>query len=164
MPSVIDKFQGDYRFLSNFYPSEIEYENLIYPTAEHAYQAAKTLDAAERESIRSACSPGKAKRLGKTVTLRNDLPWKNYKEAIMLDILAQKFEQPILKTLLLATNDAYLVEGNQWNDTEWGCIWDECGNLAGKNRLGTCLMIVRRRKGGYPLSDKYWENKPWKEV
>ena len=41
---VINEFQGKYRFLSNFYPCDIVYEGIQYPSTEHAYQAAKTLD------------------------------------------------------------------------------------------------------------------------
>src|SRR6185369_8674281 len=42
------EFQGDNRFLSNFFPAEVIYEGITYPTAEHAYQAAKTLDPEQR--------------------------------------------------------------------------------------------------------------------
>src|SRR4051812_21328901 len=47
-PARIAEFQGEYRFLSNFWPATVEFEGIRYPTAEHAYQAAKTLDAKER--------------------------------------------------------------------------------------------------------------------
>lgn len=41
-------FFGDYRFLSNFHMAPVWYESILYPSTEHAYQAAKTLD----ESVR----------------------------------------------------------------------------------------------------------------
>lgn len=42
---MIDRFDGTkYRFLSNFWPAIVFYDGLEYPTTEHAYQAAKTLD------------------------------------------------------------------------------------------------------------------------
>ena len=40
---VIDSFQGEYRFLSNFWPCVVEYEGTEYPSVENAYQAAKTI-------------------------------------------------------------------------------------------------------------------------
>ena len=39
---MINSFVGPCRFLSNFYPSEITYEGITYPTVEHAFQASKT--------------------------------------------------------------------------------------------------------------------------
>jgi len=57
----------------------------------------------------------------------------------MADIVYQKFLQnPELRDKLLATNDAYLVEGNNWKDTYWGIC-----NGVGENWLGRILMIVR---------------------
>ena len=41
---TIDKFKNEHEFLSNFYPSPITIEDITYPTVEHAFQAAKTLD------------------------------------------------------------------------------------------------------------------------
>ena len=38
---MIDKFEGENRFLSNFYPSEITHEGIVYPTNEHYYVAMK---------------------------------------------------------------------------------------------------------------------------
>ena len=42
--SQINRFNGDYIFLSNFYPVEVEYNGILYPSVEHAYQAQKTLN------------------------------------------------------------------------------------------------------------------------
>ena len=43
-PADVTEFQGEYRFLSNFWPAQVVFEGVTYPTSEHAYQAAKTLD------------------------------------------------------------------------------------------------------------------------
>src|SRR3954468_6821071 len=56
-PAAIDSFQGEYRFLSNFWPAGVEFEGITYPTAEHAYQAAKTLDVALRKRIAAEPTP-----------------------------------------------------------------------------------------------------------
>lgn len=39
---IIDSFHGEYAFLSNYYDSPIFYDGILYPSVEHAFQAAKT--------------------------------------------------------------------------------------------------------------------------
>lgn len=68
----IDSFSGEYDFLSNFYSQEITYDGIKYPTNEHAFQAAKTLDLAKRQAIAKLATPGQAKRAGRKVLLRSD--------------------------------------------------------------------------------------------
>ena len=134
---MIDKFNGEYRWLSNFYPAVILYKGDVFPTSEHAYQAMKTFHPEEYEQIRAASTPGKAKRLGSRVTLRPD--WDNVKLGLMLEIVTAKFrEHPELAEKLLATGDEELIEGNTWNDTFWGVC-----DGKGKNYLGRILMLIR---------------------
>jgi N-glycosidase YbiA len=137
---LISNFHGENFFLSNFFPAPVSYEGEIYPTVEHAFQAAKTLDREQRKSIQDAETPAKAKQMGKTVTLRPD--WEQEKLAIMLELLRQKFSQPELRQKLLATDDAELIEGNTWGDRFWGCVLVE-GQWVGQNHLGKLLMQVR---------------------
>jgi len=60
----IKGFFGEYRFLSNFWFADVFYEGLVYPSVEHAFQAAKTFDIDERLDILKCAEPGEAKRLG----------------------------------------------------------------------------------------------------
>jgi ribA/ribD-fused uncharacterized protein len=136
---MINKFDGDYAFLSNFWPSPVMLDNEEYPTVEHAYQAAKTFDLEQRKKIRNAATPGKAKRIGQAIRLRKD--WNFVREAIMLMLLIRKFKDPQLARLLKATGDQQLVEGNHWDDTFWGVC-----NGIGQNKLGKLLMRVRDGK------------------
>src|SRR5690606_21767015 len=101
------------------------------------YQAAKTFSIEEREQIRNAFSPAKAKKIGRSVTLRED--WENIKIDIMTDLVRQKFNISSFKEKLLATKDAELIEGNWWGDTFWGV----CKGV-GKNNLGKILMEIRK--------------------
>lgn len=133
---TIDKFDDEYEFLSNFYLCMLVHDGHACKSSEHAFQAAKTLNENERRQIRFASSPGKAKRMGKEVTLRPD--WEFIKINIMLDILRIKFAIPDLRDKLLATGDATLIEGNTWNDQFWGKVGGR-----GKNWLGKLLMQVR---------------------
>jgi hypothetical protein len=133
---TIDKFIGSHSWLSNFYPHPVEFEGMEYPTVEHAYQAAKTLDEAQRAKVRQAATPGKAKALGKRVTLRHG--WNDMRLAVMRAILEVKFANPTLRAKLIATGQDELIEGNTWNDRFWGVC-----RGAGQNHLGKLLMAIR---------------------
>jgi len=135
---MIQQFRGEYRFLSNFYPSKIEYGGIVYPTLEHFFQAMKTLDKKERLFIAQLPYPGQAKKAGRKVRLRPD--WENIKLQVMAYGLSKKFKDPILREKLIGTTGKTLVEGNYWNDTYWGiCL--KTGK--GQNHLGNMLMQLR---------------------
>lgn len=134
---AITKFEGDYAFLSNFYYSPIDFDGRRYSTVEHAFQAAKTFSGTERAAIYCAETPGKAKRLGRNVTLRSD--WGDVKVGIMHNLLKLKFSDETLKHKLIATKERFLMEGNDWGDTFWGVC-----NEVGDNNLGVLLMKIRR--------------------
>ena len=48
MKQIIDNFDGEFAFLSNFSPDPCAFEGIVYPTVEHAFQAAKTLNQVKR--------------------------------------------------------------------------------------------------------------------
>jgi len=132
----IEGFKGEFEFLSNFAPVRVVLSGVEYPTVEHAYQAAKSLDVNERLIIQKAKSPGQARKLGRLITMRPD--WEDVKEHVMRDLLIQKFAQPRFMEPLLATGDAYLEETNWWKDRYWGVYKGK-----GLNRLGYLLMEIR---------------------
>lgn len=133
----IDKFFGEYRFLSNFFPASCMLDGIRYPTVEHAYQAAKTVEEDLKLIIGSATSAGKAKECGQRVSLRED--WEDIKLEVMETCLRSKFRNPKMKYLLKQTGDAILEEGNTWGDTFWGICDGE-----GENHLGRLLMKIRK--------------------
>ncbi len=138
----IEEFQGDYRFLSNFYPSPFEYEGKQWPTVEHAFQAMKSLSVDEQETIRNLSTPAEAKKAGKQVNLRTD--WEDVKIPLMRSLVYQKFLQnEDLKNKLLETEDAILEEGNNVNDRIWGICPPNSGD--GQNKLGKILMEIRSK-------------------
>jgi N-glycosidase YbiA len=135
---MIDCFKNEYRFLSNFWVSDIKYNGKTYKTAEHAFQAAKCLYESDAENIWYAAGPADAKKLGRTVVMKPN--WENIKIGIMLDILTIKFtENEQLKQKLLNTGTEQLIEGNWWGDTFWGVC-----NGVGENWLGELLMDIRK--------------------
>ena len=133
----IDSFDGQYAFLSNFYDSPITYEGINYPTVEHAFQAAKSMDSSVRKTIANMDTPGKAKRAGRKVELRSD--WETVKFDVMKELVTLKFQIPELREKLKATGDAELIEGNTRKDTCWGVC-----NGKGADNLGKILMEVRK--------------------
>lgn len=129
-------FSREHQFLSNFYPSSILYEGLVYPTSEHAYQAAKSDNPNNKLTISNLGTPGKAKRFGKKVELRPD--WDDVKLDEMKKILRIKFANVLLAHKLIGTGEEELIEGNLWGDTFWGICRGR-----GENNLGKILMEIR---------------------
>lgn len=132
---MIESFSGEYRFLSNFYPVEVVLDGVTYPSVEHAYQAAKTLDLEKRKEILGV-TPGFAKRLGQQLKLRPD--WNDVKLSVMTRLNEQKYMRPDLREKLCDTYPQDLVEGNTWGDTFWGVC-----DGKGSNHLGQILMTIR---------------------
>ena len=136
---MIKEFKGKNRFLSNFYPSPFVLGEKLYKTNEHYYQSQKAANKKDREIIRLAATPGKAKRLGRNVEIID--VWEETKDLVMTTGLKAKFDgNPGLRNLLLATGDQTLIEGNYWNDKYWGkCLKTNEGG----NKLGRLLMNLR---------------------
>ena len=128
-------FDGQFKFLSNFFHSPIEVHNYSFENNEAGFQAFKDL---ARIGEFARIKPSQAKKLGRQVQLRPD--WEQVKNSVMEDVVRAKFTQNAeLKQRLLATGDRLLIEGNWWKDTTWGIA-----NNKGENRLGTILMKVRK--------------------
>ena len=92
-PAGITSFRGEHAFLSNFAPAEIlmthnEFDpagTIKYPTAEHAYQACKSLRLQDRLAIAGMSEPKAARAWGKyKCTPRPD--WKEERGFINSDM------------------------------------------------------------------------------
>lgn len=128
-------FQGEHRYLSNFWPAPVRLDDDLYPTVENAYQAAKTEP--EHRAVFTTCTPSEAKRLGRKVPIRPD--WDLVKVMVMRTLIAQKFAPGSpLAAKLLATGAAHIIEGNTWGDTYWGMCKGR-----GQNILGKLIMAQR---------------------
>jgi ribA/ribD-fused uncharacterized protein len=156
LPVLIDRFKDPWGFLSNFYPCSVVLDEVTYPSVEHAYQAAKTLNLKEREKfLYAGVTAGRAKRMGKAISdsgkLRPD--WKEVNIGIMRDLLMQKFYPTILRRKLISTFTAELVEGNNWHDLFFGVCDGTCRQgphePEGLNHLGRILMEVREYYSTY---------------
>lgn len=140
MDNNVYGFRGYYRFLSNFYPSEIEYGGIVYPTVEHAYQAQKTLDDNLRYEISILEHAWQAKKMGKRLAGFR-LDWDDrIKDDIMLDLVRLKFyTHKDLAIKLINTGDGILYEVNSHGDIYWGTD----ASLNGDNNLGKTHMLIR---------------------
>lgn len=151
--SIILEFQGEYRWLSNFHPVPVEYEGVIYPSSENAYQAAKTLDLEARKMFTNITA-GQAKRAGRVLELRED--WLDVRVQVMRNILIAKFRSGSeLAEKLVRTGNRALIEGNKWGDTFWGV---DLRTMTGENRLGILLEEIRhglQREKEYDVVQDY---------
>lgn len=136
----IKGFFNEYRWLSNFHRSPVIYNNITYPSVEHAYQIAKirpcdlySYNIPELNKLTCA----EIKKYGQLVPIRKD--WNRVKIFIMTECIHNKFKDPILKEKLLNTGDKHLEEKNCWGDRFWGTDTDGVG----QNNLGKILMAER---------------------
>ena len=150
---VIPKFEGEHRFLSNFYTSPIEIDaknvgKITFPTGEHMFQALKYRAIAtphipyEAETyvneVIANPDPNHAKKMGRKVRI-DVAKWEAMRIEMMRQTVWEKFKQhPDLSQRLLDTDSAMLVEGNTWGDKFWGRVDGQ-----GYNLLGSILMEVR---------------------
>lgn len=134
----IMQFEGNYDFLSNFYPAKVEFEGLIYDSSEAAFQAQKCENVDERKLF-VGVKAGQSKRIGRHIRLRTD--WELVKVEVMEQIVRAKFEQHLdLAERLVATGELELIEGNTWFDMFWGV---DVFTGRGENNLGRILMRIR---------------------
>jgi ribA/ribD-fused uncharacterized protein len=146
---MIDSFEGQYRFLSNFamLSTPVVLDGEKYKSTEHAYQAAKFMDPDLRKQIRDAATPNETKKLArKFAKAGHQRPdWQDVNLGIMEDLLRQKFSDLRLRRMLVGTGKEELVEGNTWHDFFWGVC-----NGVGENHLGKLLMKIREEIGKDP--------------
>jgi len=140
--AVWDFHKEPYTCFSNFSEHPVYYNNFLYKTAEHAYQAAKAVNKADHDRIAAATTAGMCKKLGRMVKIRDDFWGKEV--GIMGVIVYSKFSQheDIAQTLV-NTGNRLIIEGNWWGDRKWGMVKNSQGLWEGENVLGKILMMVR---------------------
>lgn len=132
-----------YGCFSNFSRHAVEIDGVDFPTSEHAFQAAKFTDAADREAVRSAATPFLAARLGRERHRSFRADWEQVRDDVMLRVLRVKFTRhPDLAEVLRSTAGAELVEHTA-NDSYWA----DGGDGTGRNMLGKLLEQVRDEPG-----------------
>jgi len=134
-------------FLSNFWPVEIVYQDLVYPSVENFYQAMKTSDKSKHQ-IFTKITAADAKKRGQSLTFRAD--WEQLKLVVMTHGIRAKFAVGSdLANQLLLTGSVELVEYNYWHDNFWGdCTCQKCKDIEGQNNLGKIIMQIRNELRG----------------
>ncbi len=134
-------FQGEYRWLSNFFPCKVIFNEKEFPSAEHAFQYAKVeSDPGLKlyfENIK--LSAARAKKWGRQVPLRSD--WPLIKREVMKTILRSEFENEELREKLKRLKGYYIEETNGWGDTYWGVCRNKGHNWLGKYLMSECQWI-----------------------
>ena len=132
--------QGWYVF-DSYAPFQIEWRDKLWPTAEHAFQAAHFFDTNPDlvEKVRLTRSPREADDLANENKQYDDPKWREKRVAIMAEIVRAKYEQhPLIQETLLKTGTKLIIEIND-NDSFWGWGPDK----KGENMLGIIWMKLR---------------------
>lgn len=108
---MIKEFQGKYRWLSNFYPVEVILDSITYPSIENAYQSAKSNDNNWKRYCQYEENPSLVKKESRKIDLIDN--WNYEKVIIMRSLIEQKFDKEPFMSLLIDTNDVYIIEGNR---------------------------------------------------
>lgn len=145
---AIKGFQGEYRWLSNFWPCRVIYKGIQFPSVENAYVWAKRGHKEEDLEILKIIPSNKAKLFGKIDT---DYVWHQTKRDVMYELLKSKFTINLeLQEKLLATDNQDIFELNNWKDMYWGVNMID-GKMVGHNHLGQLLMLIRMNLRGEGL-------------
>lgn len=132
-----------YGAFSNLFRCDVNFEDRLFPTAEHAYQAGKAVKPAVREWILKAPTPALAAMAAHGLYTWDVVPnWAGIKVDRMRAVLRAKFTQhEHLKKLLLDTGTRKLVEAGTTNNAV-NRFWGEVDGK-GENTLGKLLMALR---------------------
>src|SRR6266540_3663570 len=110
-------YTPEFYVFNNFSAHAIEFRGKLYPTSEHAYQAAKCTDPRGQEAIRNARSPLQAK------------------------VLAKLAQHPEAQEALRKSGHEDIVE-----DSPTDYFWGEGADGSGQNMLGKLWMKIREEK------------------
>lgn len=140
--SVAAFYEREFYVFSNFSSFQVEWRGKLWPTSEHAYQAARYFETkpeyyATIQTLKSAHEAYDFMRNNRTEE-RSD--WYNEKRDIMKEIVRNKLQQhAYVREKLLETGDAVIVEDSPV-DSYWG--WGS--DRQGRNELGKIWMELRQ--------------------
>ncbi|MDR1969996.1 MAG: Type 1 glutamine amidotransferase-like domain-containing protein [Candidatus Nomurabacteria bacterium] len=140
---VIGFYPREFYTFDNFSSFAVDYQGRNYPTAEHAYQAAKFWQTAPElaEKIASARSAHETYKLAKTNAYKHPDNWDEIKVSVMEEILRAKVSQNpyVAQKLREAKISGLEIIEDSPKDDFWG--WGS--NRDGRNELGKLWMKLR---------------------
>lgn len=140
--SVAAFYEREFYPFSNFSSFQVEWRGKLWPTSEHAYQAAryqqvKTEYYEQIRTLKSAQEAYEFMRHNRTAERPN---WFDEKRGVMKDIVRHKLQQhAYVRKKLLETGDAIIIEDSPV-DPYWG--WGP--DRQGRNELGKIWMELRK--------------------
>ena len=138
--SKIEAFTGYFEFLHNNYLTPVLFDGMLFPSATHAFQAARSSDERTRKAILNAESLLVVLKIAKRIEEPEN--WKMKRLKVMEQIVRDKFRRSKeLQEKLKATgNRDLLMTYQEDNDVNhyWGVV-----NNKGQNQLGRILMKIR---------------------
>ena len=138
--SKIESFTGYFEFLHNNYLSPVLYDGMLFPSATHAFQSARSSDERTRKAILNAESLLVVLKIAKRIDEPEN--WKLKRLKVMEQIVRDKFRRSReLQEKLKATGNRDLLMTYQDENSVnqyWGVV-----NNKGQNQLGRILMKIR---------------------
>lgn len=136
---VLRGFFGRNAWLGNSYPAAFRIDGLTWKSVDHYVFAKRAIKESDRDAVREAETPIKARTVSKTMRWRPD--WKEADvENVKAAVEAKFFQNVELGRKLIYTRDIELVHENRWGDKLWGVCEGE-----GENLLGKLLMEIREK-------------------
>lgn len=139
-----------YGWLGNMSPHRIWYDETYWPTSEHLFQALRfSQGSPERDKILSEKSPMAAKLAAKSMLAHATIEPRSAQDLDNMRLcLRLKIEQhPDLRTQLLATGDANIIEDVAKRQNVSGLFWGMAaqpdGTWKGDNWLGKLWVELR---------------------
>mgnify|MGYP001098298948 CR=1 FL=1 len=134
-------FLNGWYVFDNFAAFQIKWHGKLYPTSEHAYQAAHFIDTNPElaEEVRTCRSPRAASDLANKNIQYDDPEWNSKRLQVMEEIIRCKVGQHVyIQKILVESGSKIIVEMND-GDSFWG--WGK--DHKGENQLGNIWMKVR---------------------
>jgi ribA/ribD-fused uncharacterized protein len=140
---------------SNVYTIPVEFQGVVYPTSEHAYQCAKFVvpgsdenwDIIELLLATSDITELKAIVAANRHRFRQGWDVRMKLEVMTKIVMAKMSQHEWIAQQLLNTGNEYLFEDTPADspDDEWGVVTVGTNLVEGSNYMGRILMNVRRR-------------------
>ncbi|OGK19029.1 hypothetical protein A3D80_03670 [Candidatus Roizmanbacteria bacterium RIFCSPHIGHO2_02_FULL_40_13b] len=135
-------YPKEYYIFDNFSSFQVKWKGTLWPTVEHAFQAAKfeTTDSKIYNEIKNVKSADEARRIAVRNKDKRTANWNEIKVEIMKNIVRHKINQhPYVLKKLIQSGKRKIIE-DSWRDSQWG--WGE--DKKGKNLMGKIWMELRK--------------------
>jgi len=139
--SMVGFYEREFYVFSNFSSFQVEWMGYLWPTSEHAYQAARFFDSSPEyvQKIKDTRSAHEAFEIAQGNKQYQRDNWEAIKTEVMLEICRHKLQQnPYVWHKLQLTNNEHLVE-----DSPVDSFWGWGANRQGRNELGKVWMKLR---------------------